>query len=174
VTFDRQNASDGQSDIWLYDLDRSEFKSWLSTGFAEGHARISPDGQWIAYSSDSSGRHEVYLRRFDGTGNLLPVSTAGGMHPQFRRDGRELFFLGPGDELMAVALTPGATAIVAGAPQKLFTVPLNDITRAVSAPYAVSADGRRFLLQVPDRPEPLFFLQGLGELVRQAGGLKAR
>jgi hypothetical protein len=95
------------------------------------------------------------------------VSSGGGIHPRWRRDGRELYFLGPGDEMMAVEISNSAGMIVAATPRKLFTVPLNDISGSYVSPYDVSADGQRFLLNVPDRPEPLFFLQGLGALARQ-------
>jgi hypothetical protein len=73
----------------------------------------------------------------------------------------------PGDEMMAVEISNSAGMIVAAPPRKLFTVPLNDISGSYVSPYDVSANGQRFLLKVPERPEPLFFLQGLGALARQ-------
>jgi hypothetical protein len=67
---------------------------------------------------------------------------------------------------MAVTLTRSGASITPGKPQRLFRIPLNDITRRTWAPYAVASDGQRFLLNVPDRPTPLFFLQGLEAMVK--------
>ena len=74
--------------------------------------------------------------------------------------------MSPGDDVMAVSLTRSGASIVPGKPQRLFRIPLNDITRRSWAPYAVTPDGQRFLLNVPDRPTPLFFLQGLSAMVK--------
>jgi len=162
-------AGANQTDIYVYDLVAGARRSWLATEFNEQTARFSPDGAWIAYASNSTGRSEIYLRRFDGSGTAIPVSSAGGIHPHWRRDGRELFFLAPNDDMMAVNISTTVGSLTAGAPHKLFNVPLNDLPITVFSPYDVAADGQKFLLNVPDRPEPLFFLQGLDALVRQAG-----
>ena len=63
------------------------------TEFVELAPRFSPDGQWIAYSSNESGRREVYVRPFPGPGGKWQISTQGGVHPYWRRDGKEIFFL---------------------------------------------------------------------------------
>lgn len=166
ITFDH-TSGDRPVDIWIYDVQTQQFRSWLATDFAESAARVSPDGRWMAYVSDSSGRREVYLRSFDRAGNPIPVSLAGGRYPQFRRDGRELYFIAPDDAMMAVDLVANGSAIAPGEPKRLFGVPLNDIANAIndSPPFAVAPDGQRFLLNVPDRPDALFFLQGLEALL---------
>jgi Tol biopolymer transport system component len=166
ITFDH-TSGDRPVDIWIYDAQNGEFQSWLSTDFAESAARVSPDGRWVAYVSDSSGRREVYLRSFDRTGNPVSVSLSGGRYPQFQRDGRELYFIAPDDTMMAVDLVRNGSSITPGEPRKLFSVPLNDIANAIndSAPFAVAPDGQRFLLNVPDRPDSLFFLQGVDALI---------
>jgi Tol biopolymer transport system component len=152
-------------DIMVYDFAAKTARPWLATEFSEGTARFSSDGQWVAYASNVSGRQEIYIRSF-GDGQPIAVSTNGGAHPFWRRDGNELFFLDPGDDVMAVSLTRSGASIVPGRPQRLFRIPLNDITRTSYAPYGVSPDGRRFLLNVPDRPTPLFYMQGLREMVK--------
>ena len=152
-------------DISVYDLEKKVSRPWLATEFDENNARFSQDSRWIAYSSNISGREEVYVRPFEGAGEAVAISTAGGSHPLWRRDGSELYFLSPGDDVMAVTLTRTGASITPGQPQRLFRIPLNDITRGGVAPYAVSADGQRFLLNVPDRPTPLFFLQGLDSVL---------
>jgi Tol biopolymer transport system component len=168
ITFDH-TSGDRPVDIWIYDVQRGQFQSWLSTDFAESAASLSPDGRWMAYVSDASGRREVYLRSFERTGSPIQVSLTGGRYPQFRRDGRELYFLAPDDSLLAVDLVATCASLTAAAPKKLFSVPLNDIANAIndSAPYAVARDGQRFLLNVPDRPDPLFFLQGVNALMNR-------
>ena len=89
VTVDPKTAAD----IWLLPLagDRKP-TPLLQTRFTEQHARISPDGRWMAYSSNESGRQDVYVTRFPEPGGKWPVSTNGGGFPVWRRDGRELFY----------------------------------------------------------------------------------
>jgi Tol biopolymer transport system component/predicted Ser/Thr protein kinase len=152
-------------DIFSYELETKTRHTWLATGFIEYQPRLSADGKWMAYTSNSSGRPEIYLRAFEGDAAAIQVSTNGGMHPIWRRDGSELFFLDPADDVMVVSVTKAGTSIAPGKPQRLFRVPLNDITRPSFAPYDVAPDGQRFLLNVPDRPAPLFVLQGLNAIV---------
>ncbi len=163
-----------EKDILLYDMQAHTQRAWLATEFNEEQGRFSLDTKWIAYTSDSSGQSEVYVRSVDGTGKAQPVSDGGGSHPRWRQDGRELYFLGPGDEMMAVDVTPGASTLTIGEPKRLFVRPLNDIARSFFSPYDVAPDGQRFLLNVPDRPSPLYFLQGLEDLVRRAGAAGAK
>jgi dipeptidyl aminopeptidase/acylaminoacyl peptidase len=108
-----------------------------STDF--GDARFSPDGHSIAYTSDESGRSEIYLADFPGPGTRSQVSPAGGDAPRWRRDGRELFYLAEDGALMSVEIRAG-TAIEASTPKKLFE------PRRRALDYDVSADGQRFLV----------------------------
>jgi hypothetical protein len=154
--------SDGSSiDIFAHDLQANASHAWLSTALNEGQARFSPDGRWVAYVSDESGRQEVYIRSFEGSGPSAGVSMNGGSHPIWRHDGSELFFLDPNDDVMVASVSAPRTP---GKPQRLFRIPLNDITRGNWAPYDVAPDGQHFLLNVTDRPTPLFFLQGVSGL----------
>jgi eukaryotic-like serine/threonine-protein kinase len=162
----RANPASTTVDIMLYDFESKTVRPWLATDFSDNAPRFSPDGTWVAYSSNVSGRQEVYLRPFEGEGQPIAVSSNGGAYPFWRRDGNELFFLDPGDDVMAVSLTRSGPTIVPGKPERLFRIPLNDITRGSWAPYGVSPDGQRFLLNVPDRPTPLFYLQGLRGLMK--------
>ena len=166
LTAGRATAASTTADLLAFDLENKKARPWLATEFSEVHARFSPDGTWVAYASNLSGRQEVYLRPFEGNAQPISISTDGGSHPLWRHDAGELYFLSPGDDVMAVSLTRSGTSIVPGKPQRLFRIPLNDITRRSWAPYAVTPDGQRFLLNVPDRPTPLFFLQGLSAMVK--------
>jgi Tol biopolymer transport system component len=109
----------------------------------ESDARMSPDGRWIAYVSDESGREEIYLRPFPLAGARWQVSTAGGRQPRWRADGRELYFLESG-RLTSVSLARGST-LDTGPPRTLFAnIDTDD--------YDVSPDGQRFLVSLPARP----------------------
>ena len=167
LTVGRATEQSTTSDILAYDFQAKSVRTWLATAFSETHPRFSPDGRWVAYTSNLSGRDEVYVRHFEGDAEPVPVSTNGGGHPQWRRDGNELFFLNPADEMMSVSVARSGSTITTGKPQRLFRIPLNDITRAGYSPYGVTPDGQRFLLNVPDRPTPLFFMEGLEGLVKR-------
>jgi len=114
-----------------------------ATAAQENRARFSPDTRWIAYDSDESGRTEVYVQPFPPTGGKWQVSPSGGFHPVWRRDGRELFYLGSNNTLMAREVRAGATFEL-GPPQRLFQTNLS--LSAVGGAYDVSIDGKSFLV----------------------------
>jgi Tol biopolymer transport system component len=137
----------GSSDIWILPLfgDRTP-TPFLQTQFSERHARISPDGRWMAYSSNESGKPGVYVTRFpDGSGKWT-VSTSGGNYPVWRRDGRELFYRASDGTLMAVPVAPGAD-FEAGAPIPLFKPRAVEGPLGVGTFYDVALDGR-FLINI--------------------------
>jgi Tol biopolymer transport system component len=110
----------------------------------QGHAvagRLSPDGHRIAYVSDESDRLEVYLATFPDLGARQRVSVAGGSQPQWRGDGKELFFISADRRVMATSVVDG----VARTPTALFALP--------HGIFASSNDGQRFLTVVPEQPE---------------------
>jgi eukaryotic-like serine/threonine-protein kinase len=90
-------------DVWVLPLegDRKPFP-FLQTPFRENEGRFSPDGRWIAYRSNESGRPEVYVQTFPAGGGKWQVSTSGGLLPQWRGDGREVFYTSTDRKLMAV------------------------------------------------------------------------
>ena len=100
--------------------------------------------------SDESGRYEVYVRPFTGAGGRWQLSTAGGFEPRWRRDGRELFYLAEDRKIVAVPVQPGAT-FRAGAAVALFAAPVRGSLQGWDNAnyYDVSADGQRFLVNVP-------------------------
>jgi serine/threonine protein kinase len=115
--------------------------------FNAGGARFSPDGHWVAFVSDESGRNEVYLRPYPEAGTRVQISAAGGSQPVWSSDGREIFFRS-GDELLAVNIA-FAPKLTAGRPVVLFSrsTPEDSSGRAydLMADYDVSNDGRRFV-----------------------------
>ena len=113
---------------------------------SEFDARFSPDGRWIAYQSDESGEAEIYIQPYPTTGAKWTVSNGGGRTPQWRADGRELFYRGPEDTIYAVPVTGGSTLDV-GRPVALFSRSLQG-GGLYRNRYVVAADGQRFLLNV--------------------------
>ena len=121
---------------------RHETAPLLRTRFDERMGQLSPDGRFLAYVSNETGRSEVYVVRLPGASAKWPISNAGGTLPRWRRDGRELFFIGPDGRLMSVPTTadPAFQAGPANALSDLSTLQTDGWT------YAVSARGDRFLV----------------------------
>ncbi len=134
-------------DLWMLPME-GERKPWpwLNTPANETAATFSPDGKWIAYQSNESGRNEIYLQAFvpgvPASGGKRQLSTNGGTTPYWRRDGRELYYLAADGKLMAVEITPGAE-LKAGTPQELFA-PSGYRVNADRG-YTLTGDGQRFL-----------------------------
>jgi Tol biopolymer transport system component len=138
-----------RSDLWVLPLERRQPSPWLRTDFDERNGRFSPDGRWVAYDSDESGRYEVYVRPLSpgaAAAGQWPVSTGGGEEPRWRGDGKELFYLGPDRKLIAVEVKTAGGRFEAGIPRELFTTRAATFHVAFSALYAVTADGQRFLI----------------------------
>ena len=138
------------NDIWLVALDGGQPVPFLRTRAGEENPHFSPDGRWLAYVSDESGRFEVYVQPFPGPGGKWMISTDGGTEPVWARDGRELFYRS-GDKLMAVTIA-GEPAFVAGLPRALFEGAFEPTGTGTSG-FDVSPDGRRFLMIQPTAPE---------------------
>jgi len=131
------------SDLWLLPLqgDRTTLPL-VRTPFNERHARISPDGRWVAYSSDESGTAQIYVQAFRpgaGTPPRYQVSSGGGAMPRWRADSRELFYLAGDGRLFAVSIRSGPS-FSASAPTPLFDT---QVRGAFS--YSVDTAGKRFL-----------------------------
>jgi Tol biopolymer transport system component len=120
---------------------------FLQTDFNELQGQMSPDGRWMAYSSDESGSREVYVRPFPAAEGKWRISTAGGIQPRWRRDSRELFFVAADGKMNAVtvkAVSGTKPSFEASAPLPLFDAHIVDIP--VAFEYDVTADGKRFLV----------------------------
>ena len=131
-------------DVWALPLDADRTPvAVVQTGFDETGPRFSPDGQWVSYTSNETGRDEIYLQRFPGPGRSWQISTSGGRIAHWRADSREIFYIAPDNRLMAVPVTlnPGTSGVDAGTPAPLFPMPPN-------SSFDVMRDGR-FLINSP-------------------------
>jgi Tol biopolymer transport system component len=120
---------------------------YLQNGFNLTNPQLSPDGRWVAYASNESGRNEVYVQSFPTPSAKAQVSLEGGNQPRWRRDMKELFYTASDRRLMAVPITVGA-ALTPGPPAVLFETHLLDTTLTSSSQYDVAPDGQRFLMNV--------------------------
>ncbi len=139
--------SETRGDIWLLPLtEERKPKPFLNTPFNEIDPKISPDGRWIAYASDETGREEVYVQSLEGSGGKYQISTEGGFGALWARNGRELFYR-KDHKVMAVSVTtnPG---FVASSPRLLFEGAY-DIHPRREGVWDVTPDGQRFLMVRP-------------------------
>jgi hypothetical protein len=152
IAFTQSGEKTG-NDLWLLTPGGSaKPRPLLATAASEWNPHLSPDGKWVAYESDESGRVEVHVIPVPGPGPRHAISTGGGTEPVWSANGRELFYLNR-DAMMAVdiSLTP---TFAASAPRLLYRGLFRPSFTSASA-YAVSRDGRRFLrIQAvqPERP----------------------
>ena len=137
--------------LWLLPL-TGEHKpvKYLDSRFNEKHGQFSPDGKWMAYTSDESGQTQVYVQPIPATGAKRQVSANGGSRPRWRRDGNELFYISTESKLMAVPAKLGPSGYDFGAPQQLFDNAL-PLTAGISDfGYQPTADGQKFLAVLPE------------------------
>jgi len=125
------------------------------TPFNEIQARFAPNMRWIAYASDESGQFEVYVRPYPAnpaTDREVKISPAGGMQPEWRRDGKELFYIAADGKMMAVSVSIDGD-FQALSPRALFDVEVPESAAPFPTHYAVTRDGQRFLVNtVVDQP----------------------
>jgi Tol biopolymer transport system component len=141
-------------DIWVLPLDRDRKPfPFLKTAANENFLRFSPDGKWMSYQSDESGKDQVYVMPFSpgaGGSGKWQISVEGGVGGRWRGDGKELFYL-EGRKLMAVEVSVVGGSFHAGIPKMLFETRMTSLFYWVN--YTPSADGRRFLIAVPVEQE---------------------
>jgi Tol biopolymer transport system component len=167
-----QNFAGGRQELWVLPLqgDRTPFP-FSRTPFDQSAAEFSPDGRWVAYSSNESGRHEVYVREFTmppaptETGEKWLISNGGGEYPVWRSDGKEIVYVGADRAtLMSVSVDIGPNhSFHAGVPRQLFKLPTG------TTYWSVSADLKLWVLAVPASQRGP---QSFSVMVNWATGLK--
>ncbi|MEO8190046.1 MAG: protein kinase [Acidobacteriota bacterium] len=128
-------------DLGIYSVAEKKSSVFLSTPSSEANGRFSPDVRWLAYTSDESGRYEVYVRPFPGPGGKWQISTAGGGQPVWNPNGKEIFYASADNKMMAVDVKTDS-GFEAGTARALFELTLKSGT---GWKYDVSPDGQRFL-----------------------------
>jgi Tol biopolymer transport system component len=160
-------------DLWVLPLE-GDRKPWvfLKTSFEERVGQFSPDGRWVAYTSNESGRYEIYIRPFaapaasgaavNSAAGQWQVSTAGGIYSRWRPDGKELYYIGPNGEMMAAPIAAIGTTLEPGAPVALFPTRIlgGGVDAGQGRQYDVTRDGR-FLINtvLDDASSPITLLQ---------------
>jgi len=139
--------------IWSTSVDQKNPTAVLDTQNNELQAAVSRDGRWMAYTSDQSGHNEIYVQDYPAGTQRTLVSTNGGMQPQWRGDGRELYYIQPDGMFMQVAVRAGARVDPA-APMPLFKTAIPTMLNPYRMDYVPAADGQRFLMKVPVNEPP--------------------
>jgi Tol biopolymer transport system component len=156
-------------DIWALPLDSAQSRQpWpvVHSPFADTDPQFHPAGHWIAYSSAESGRSEVYVTPYPGPGGKLQVSTATGVLPHWRRDGKELFYVTQSGDLMAAEILMKDGGLRVGSAERLFGGILIDRGYL----YAPAADGKRFIVAQDTSPAgspPLTLIQNWQALLKR-------
>ena len=149
ASFTKKKNLSGTKDIWLLDLESGETRALVTSPFAAQEAAFSPDGRFIAYHSDESGREEVYLRSVESGGQVWQVSLEGGEVSFWREDGRELFFYGADGFIHAVDVNL-QEPVTLGTPRPLFRARMR-FDRGNN--YHVTPDGQTFVVNTPMEDE---------------------
>jgi hypothetical protein len=164
-----------KANIMVLPLDGSgpaQPRPFLQAEFNEVLARFSPDGKWVAYQSDESGRNEVYVVPYPGPGGKRQISSGGGIQVRWQRDGRELFYFTPAGQLIGVEVSVRNGSFDVGQVKRL----LGDIRLFVPGgrppTYDVSIDGQKFIVPLVDTSSgqqvpPLTLLENWPALIKK-------
>jgi eukaryotic-like serine/threonine-protein kinase len=157
-------------DLWVLPASgEAKAAPYLESTFADSKGRFSPSVHWVVYTSDESGREEVYIQSFPKPGNKKRISVNGGTQPEWRKDGHELYFLAPDHKLMAVSITESASGLEHSTPQPLFEAPelCGDPGRHQ---YAALSNGQKFLFNARSEhpiPEAITVLRNWRSLLKK-------
>ena len=150
VAYNSQEPDHERQHVWIASMN-GESHPFLPLAYHAGSARFAPGAGtpgWLAYTSNETGRYEIYIRSFPDGAHMFQISNRGGVMPQWRRDGRELFYIDPDGILTAVGVDLDATEF--GTPQALFATGLRLTSHSMwMNQYGVANDGQRFLLNRP-------------------------
>jgi serine/threonine-protein kinase len=177
VTVQSTSPETGAYDLGLVRLSEGEpaIEPLLATRFSEDRAALSRDGRWLAFTSNQSGRDEVYVRPLTGDGDQVQVSAAGGMEPVWGPDGRELFYRGseaPGAPMLIRAAITTTPVFAVTSRQALFNV-AEMATAIPHRNYDISPDGKTFAMVRYNPATRIMVIQNLPALVRKLGGSAA-
>jgi Tol biopolymer transport system component len=146
------------TDLYRVSTGDKKIETFLQTNFIETQARVSPNGRWIAYVSNETQQFEVYVRTFPDADSKVAISVGGGSQPQWRADGRELYYYAPNRKLMAVGVNGDGPAFTVGVARPLFDIRSLGASIDQSFPgtgyYTAARNGSQFLVpSLPVAPE---------------------
>jgi eukaryotic-like serine/threonine-protein kinase len=134
------------ADLWWTTYPELKSTLFLKAPSTLGNGQFSPDGKWVAYASNETGKWEIYVTSFPDARGKWQVSTGGGEQPRWRSDGKELFYLSSDSKMMAIPVTTGST-FDSGTPVALFQATQRQpVSSRDLFAYDVSRDGQRFLI----------------------------
>jgi Tol biopolymer transport system component len=134
------------TELWVATLPELKARAFLAAPGVIRNAKFSPDGKWVAYASNESGKFEIYVTSFPGAQGKWQVSSAGGTQPHWRGDGKELFYLAPDGKMMSASLN-GGTNFDSATPTALFQAHAREFfATSEQLSYDVTKDGQRFLI----------------------------
>jgi len=151
----QMTGHNGGVDLWVLPLAGDKKPTpFLQSPFRNSHPQVSPDGRWVAYGSNETGRGEIYVRPFPSGEGKWQISTNGGTFPRWRRDGKELFYMNPSSlgKMISVKVNPAGLTFEYGDPAELFDtgyVELGHLGMNYHT-YVVSPDGQHFLIPRPE------------------------
>jgi Tol biopolymer transport system component len=151
-------VTDQANDLWVKPAAPGEAAyPFIATTFNEAYGEFSPSGRWVAYVSDESGAEEVYVTEFPSGLGKIRISSDGGRFPRWRKDEKELYYLGADNIMMAATLPNPASGLRVESTTALFQT---DAVVGPAPPFVVSADGERFLINstIPSRTPPTLSL----------------
>ena len=162
--------SDAIRQLWALPLfgNRKPFP-FVQVSFGAGSAQFSPNGRYVAYESNETGRDEIYVQTFPQHTGRWEISISGGAEPMWRRDGKELFYITSDEKLMAVDVDTRSAAFQAGIPRELFQTQLVPLSYWRNI-YVPSLDGQRFLMITPagqTKPDPITVVVNWPTLLRK-------
>jgi Tol biopolymer transport system component len=155
IAFNVFKSPNAKWEQWILSVEDRKARPFIQAAANARGGRFSPDGRWLAYSSSEFVRAEVYVQPYPGPGGRWQISKAGGRHPRWRLDGKEIFYVSPDLKMMAVEVEAGST-FKTGPARLLFQMPATPTPAGPS--YDVSHDGQRFLvnaLVTDPTPTPL-------------------
>ena len=133
-------------DLWVLSVGDHKWEPFWQTPANESRAMFSPNGRWVVYESDESGKKEIYVQSFPASGAKWQISVSGGSQPRWRRDGKELFYLGGDRKITAVEVNTEAPTFAHGTPRALFETRISKGEDRAGDQYVVTSDGQRFLV----------------------------
>lgn len=161
-----------RNDIWVLPLEPGQAggplksRPLIQSLFSEGNGQFSPDGAWVAYTSEESGQREVYAIPYPGPGGKRQISTEGGLFPRWRPGGKEIYYLTTQGDLMAAEVAARNGTLEVGKLQRLFS----GIPTSRGYPYAPTADGQKFIIvqgSAAESAPPLTLIQNWPALLRR-------